>query len=379
MVGIEDLDIWGDELKVLRTRLSKRFARSEPRERAIAYLKGLMSDVPRKNGWQLAEQAGEATPDGMERLLSTAVWDVTGVRDELQGWVVERLGDPAGVLVLDETGFLKKGTKSVGVKRQYSGTAGRIENCQVGVFLGYATANGYTLLDREVYLPQEWASDAERRREAQISDEVSFATKPALGRRMLERAVAAGVPFRWVTGDTVYGSDRNLRLWLEAQGYWFVLGVKEDEPLWQGFTQVRAKALLAQIPPEAWQRLSCGAGTKGERVYDWALVSLPRFQQSPDILHALLFRRSLSDPTKIDYYIVFAPADVSLQTLVTVAGQRWTIEECIELAKHEVGLDHYEVRHWTGWYRHITLAMLALAYLTITRLDARLVEQKKRP
>ncbi len=379
MVGIEDLEIWGDELKVLRTRLSKRFARSEARERAIAYLKGLMSDVPRKNGWQLAEQAGEATPDGMERLLSTAVWDVTGVRDELQGWVVERLGDPAGVLVLDETGFLKKGTKSVGVKRQYSGTAGRIENCQVGVFLGYATANGYTLLDREVYLPQEWASDAERRREAQIPDEVSFATKPALGRRMLERAVAAGVLFRWVTGDSVYGSDRNLRLWLEAQGYWFVLGVKADEPLWQGFAQVRAKALLAQIPPEAWQRLSCGAGTKGERVYDWALVSLPRFQQSPDSLHALLFRRSLSDPTKIDYYVVFAPADVSLQTLVTIAGQRWTIEECIELAKHEVGLDHYEVRHWTGWYRHITLAMLALAYLTITRLDARLVEQKKRP
>src|SRR5512146_3272231 len=199
MVGIEELEIWGEELKVLRTRLSKRFARSEPRERAIAYVKGLMSDVPRKNGWQVAEQAGEATPDGMERLLSTAVWDVTGVRDELQGWVVERLGDPDGVLVLDETGFLKKGTKSVGVKRQYSGTAGRIENCQVGVFLGYATGKGYTLLDREVYLPQEWAADAARRQEAQIPDEVSFATKPALGRRMLERAVAAGVPFRWVT------------------------------------------------------------------------------------------------------------------------------------------------------------------------------------
>ncbi len=379
MVGIEELEIWGDELKVLRTRLRKRFARSEPRERAIAYIKGLMSDVPRKNGWQLAEQAGEATPDGMERLLSTAVWDVTGVRDELQGWVVEQLGDPDGVLVLDETGFLKKGTNSVGVKRQYSGTAGRIENCQVGVFLGYATARGYTLLDREVYLPQEWAADAARRREAQIPDEVSFATKPALGRRMLERAVAAGVPFRWVTGDTVYGSDRNLRLWLEEQGHWFVLGVKEDEPLWQGFAQVRAKALLAQVPPEAWQRLSCGAGAKGERVYDWALVSLPRFLQSPDILHALLFRRSLSDPSKIDYYVVFAPADATLQTLVTVAGQRWTIEECIELAKNEVGLDHYEVRHWTGWYRHITLAMLALAFLTITRLDARLVEQKKRP
>jgi SRSO17 transposase len=377
MVGIDELDIWGDELKVLRTRLSKRFARSEPRERVITYLKGLMSDVPRKNGWQLAEQAGEATPDGMERLLSTAVWDVAGVRDELQGWVIERLGDGEGVLVLDETGFLKKGTKSVGVKRQYSGTAGRIENCQVGVFLGYATPHGYTLLDRDVYLPQEWAADAERRREAHIPDEVSFATKPALGQRMLERAVAAGVPFRWVTGDTVYGGDRNLRRWLEEQGHWFVLGVKDNEPLWQGFAQVRAKALLAQMPLEAWQCLSCGAGAKGERVYDWALVSLPRFLQSPDLLHALLFRRSLTDPTQIDYYVVFAPADVTLPTLVTVVGQRWTIEECLELAKNEVGLDHYEVRHWIGWYRHITLALLALAYLTITRLDARLTEQKK--
>jgi SRSO17 transposase len=379
MVEIDEMEVWGGELKVLRGRLGQRFERSEPRERAIAYVKGLMSDIPRKNGWQLAEQAGEATPDGMERLLATACWDEAGVRDDLQGWVVERLGDTDGILVVDETGFLKKGTQSAGVKRQYSGTAGRVENCQIGVFLAYATANGYTLLDRELYLPQEWASDKARRREAQIPEEVSFATKPALGRQMLKRAVAAGVPFRWITGDTIYGSDRNLRLWLEAEGHWFVLEVKSDEPLWQGFVQVRAEALLAQVPPEAWQRLSCGQGAKGERLYDWALVSLPRYQQSPDVLHALLIRRNVNDPTDLAYYVVFAPADVPLSTLVHVAGQRWTVEECFELAKNEVGLDHYEVRHWTGWYRHITLAMLALAFLTITRLDARLTEQKKRP
>ena len=376
---MDELEVWGGELEVLRARLSQHFVRSEPRERAIAYVKGLMSDVPRKNGWQLAEQAGEGTPDGMERLLSTAQWDVDGVRDELQGWVIERLGDAEGILVVDETGFVKKGTKSVGVKRQYSGTAGRVENCQIGVFLAYATPQGYTLLDRAVYLPQEWVQDRARRREAQVPEEVTFATKPSLGRQMLARAIAAGVPFRWVTGDTVYGSDRQLRLWLEAEGRWFVLAVKRDEPLWQGFVQVRAEALLAQVPAEAWQRLSCGKGAKGERVYDWALVNVPRFQQSPDVLHALLIRRSLSDPTDLAYYVVFAPADTTLPTLIRVAGQRWTVEECIELAKNEVGLDHYEVRHWTGWYRHITLAMLALAFLTITRLDARLVEQKKRP
>jgi SRSO17 transposase len=332
-------------------------------------MKGLMSAVPRKNGWQVAEFAGEATPDGMQRLLSTAQWEVEGVRDDLRDYVLEALGDSEGVLVIDETGFLKKGTHSVGVKRQYSGTAGRIENCQIGVFLGYAGARGHALIDRELYLPQEWAADATRRETAHVPPEVSFATKPALARRMLARVFAAGVPCRWVTGDSIYGGDGRLRLWLEEQGRWFVLGIAANDSLWSEFAQRRADEWASTLPDDAWQRLSCGQGAKGPRLYDWAFLPLPRWGQSPDVLHALLVRRSLSDG-ELAYYVVFAPADTSLQTLITVAGQRWTIEECFEIGKSQVGLDEYEVRHWTGWYRHITLSMLALAFLVVTRDQA---------
>jgi SRSO17 transposase len=325
-----------------------------------------MSEVHRKNGWQLAEQAGEATPDGMQRLLNTAVWEVDGVRDEARSYVIEQLGSPEGVLVVDESGFLKKGTHSVGVKRQYSGTAGRVENCQIGVFLGYASEYGQALIDRELYLPQEWASDTPRRRAAKVPDEVTFATKPELGRQLLARAFAAGVPARWVTGDSIYGSDRRLRLWLEAQRRWFVLGIRQDEPLWSGFYQQRADERAAALPEDAWQRLSCGAGAKGPRVYDWALLPLPRWGQAAEVLHALLVRRSLSDG-ELAYHVVFAPAGTPLQTLVTVAGTRWTIEECFEVGKSDTGLADYEVRHWPGWYRHMTLALLALAFLAVTR------------
>jgi len=368
-MNIETVEEWAGELKVLGSRIGQRFERSEPRERAIAYLKGLMSDVQRKNGWQLAEQAGEATPDGMQRLLSTAVWDVDGVRDDLRDYVVETLGSSDGVLVLDESGFLKKGMHSVGVKRQYSGTAGRVENCQIGVFLGYASEKGQALIDRALYLPQEWAADQARRREAKVPVEVTFATKPELGRQMLERAFAAGIPARWVTGDSIYGGDRRLRLWLEEQGRWFVLGIGKDEPLWSSFYQQRADERAAALSEEAWCRLSCGAGAKGPRVYDWALLPLPRWGQSPEVLHALLVRRSVTGG-ELAYFVVFAPAGTTLQTLVTVAGMRWTIEDCFEVGKSETGLDEYEVRHWPGWYRHITLSMLALAFLAVTRCQA---------
>jgi SRSO17 transposase len=353
MPDLETVEEWAGELKVMGSRIGARFERAEPRQRAIAYLRGLMSDVPRKNGWQLAEQAGELTPDGMQRLLSTAAWDVEGVRDDVRAYVVEHLGSHEGVLVIDETGFVKKGDKSVGVKRQYSGTAGKIDNCQIGVFLGYASEAGHALIDREVYLPEEWASDQARRAEAKVPGEVGFATKPELARQMLERAFAAGVPCRWVTGDSIY------------------------EPLWGGFQQRRADDWAADLPDDGWQRLSCGAGAKGPRLYDWALIPLPRWGQAPDVLHALLVRRSLTDG-EVAYLVVFAPAGTPLQTLVTVAGRRWTLEECFETGKEEVGLDDYEVRHWPGWYRHITLSMLALAFLTVTRMQAVQVEGSKK-
>jgi SRSO17 transposase len=358
----------------VQARIGPRFARLEQRQRVRRYVDGLLSPVERKNGWQLAEHAGEARPYGMQRLLAGAKWDADAVRDDLRGYVLDHLGDPRAVLVIDETGFLKQGTKSVGVKRQYSGTAGRIENCQIGVFLTYAAPEGHVLLDRELYLPREWADDAGRRREAGVPEGVTFATKPQLAQRMLERALGAGVPAAWVTGDSIYGGDRRLRVWLEQQEHPFVLAVTSDEPLWAvldgRWGQPRADVIAEHIPADEWQRLSAGEGAKGPRWFDWARVRLARLQLTVEEQrwdHWLLVRRSRSDPTELAYYIVFAPAGTSLRTLVRVAGQRWRIEQSFELAKGEVGLDHYEVRRWDGWYRHLTLAMFALAYLAVLR------------
>jgi SRSO17 transposase len=376
-LDFETVESWAESLESLKERIGSHFARSEPRERAIAHVRGLMSEIPRKNSWQLAEQAGEMTPDGMQRLLNAAAWDEEGVRDDLREYVVEGLGTPDAILVVDETGFLKKGKHSVGVKRQYSGTAGRVENCQIGVFLGYASQKGHALIDRELYLPHEWASDMIRRQEARVPESIGFNTKPELARQMLERAFASDIPCTWVTGDSIYGGNRRLRLWLEEQKRWFVLGIGKDEPLWSGYEQKRADEWITHRSAEDWQRLSCGDGAKGPRIYDWALLMLPRWGQDADILHALLVRRSLEDG-ELAYFVVFAPADTSLQTLVSIAGQRWTIEECFEVGKDEVGLDEYEVRHWTAWYRHITLSMLALAFLTVTRSQAVEAEGSKK-
>jgi SRSO17 transposase len=343
-------------------------------------VRGLLCPVERKNGWQLAEQAGDATPDGMQHLLARADWDADQVRDDLRAYVIEHLGDARAVLVVDETGFLKKGTKSVGVQRQYSGTAGRIENCQIGVFLAYASAKGRTFLDRELYLPQEWAADRERRHVAGVPEAVEFRTKPQLARAMLERALAAGVPAAWVTGDEVYGGDRRLRVWLEERQVPHVLAIKSSEPLWTRTTwrQVAAKTLAAGIPDAEWERLSAGEGAKGPRVYDWARVPIRALPEA-GWDYWLLVRRSLTDPTDLAYYVCFCPADTPLGELVRVAGTRWAIEEGFESAKGEVGLDHYEVRRWPGWYRHITLALLAHAYLTVTRAAAAEKGEHKQP
>ncbi len=346
---------WERDLQELHRKIGQRFRRAEPRQRVYRYLQGLLSDVPRKNGWQLAEQAGERRPDGMQRLLSTAVWDVDGVRDDLQVYVVAHLGAEEGVLVLDETGFLKKGEHSVGVKRQYSGTAGGIENCQVGVFLAYSSPHGHALIDRALYLPKEWVADKARRAQADVPDTVVFAKKTELGRAMLERAFAARVPHQWVTGDAIYGDDRRLRDWLEKRKEWYLLGVTRDEMLYYDGTRRRYDEIAARLPVEAWQQLSCGAGTKGERLSEWALVTWKPWQQPDDEMHAFLVRRNLTDPTDEAYFRVFAPAGTPLSTLVQIAGWRWTAEECFEVAKSEVGLDEYELRSWQGWYRHMTL------------------------
>lgn len=360
---------WRAGLDGLHDRIAHRFRRSEARARAKRYLAGLLDRVERKNGWQLAEHLGEPGPQGVQRLLNAADWDVDAVRDDLRTYVTEHLGEAAGVLIVDETGFLKKGTKSVGVQRQYSGTAGRIENCQIGVFLGYASSRGRAFLDRELYLPQEWARDPARRQEAGVPADVTFATKPELARQMLERAFAAAVPAAWVTGDELYGNDGAFRRWLAEGDRPYVLAVACSHPVWRSGTPERADRLIAALPPEAWASLSAGAGSQGERLYDWACVRLP-YESAAGTAQWLLARRTLSEPIEFAYYRVFGPADTPVETMVRVAGMRWTIEASFEDAKGTVGLDHYEVRKWTAWYRHVTLALLAHAYLEVTRLDA---------
>ena len=286
----EALD-WEAGLRELHGRIAHRFSRSESRQRVLAYLQGLLGSVERKNGWQLAEYAGDATPDGVQRLLAVYHWDADEVRDDLQGYVVEHLGDPTAVPVVDETGFLKQGKKSVGVKRQYSGTAGKVENCQIGVFLAYGSRHGAAFPDRELYLPQEWAADGARRQEAGVPEGVVFRTKAQLAQGMIARAAAAGVPFGWVTGDTVYGNDRRLRGWLEEQGQRYVLAVKNNEPLWaeteDGSVPVAAREPAQRIPADRWRRLSAGDGSKGPRLYDWGWLPVgPRSEPEPRALAA---------------------------------------------------------------------------------------------
>lgn len=360
---------WADEVTAVGERIGGRFARREPRRRALAYVRGLLSDAERKNGWQLAEYLGDTTPDGVQHLLARADWDADAVRDDLIGYVAEHLGHADGVLVADETGFLKKGTKSVGVARQYSGAAGRIENSQVGVFLGYATAKGRALLDRELYLPKEWADDAQRRKEAGVPEAVGFATKLVLARRMIDRAVAAGVPARWVTADAVYGSDYHFRVAIEKHGLGYVVGVRADFAVCSGPRQVRAKALLAEIPAAAWHRLSCGSGSKGPRLYDWALLRT-NSPEPDEYARWLLIRRSVSDPSEVAYFACGGPPGTGLAELIQVAGARWAIEDLFELAKSDCGLDEYEVRGWVGWHRHVTLSLFALAVLAVIRARA---------
>jgi len=366
-----------DELTVVAERIGPRFARSEPRRRAAGYVRGLLGQAERKNGWQLAEHLGDPTPDGVQHLLARADGDADAVRDDLTAYVAEHLGDLGGVLVVDETGFLKKGTKSAGVARQYSGTAGRVENCQVGVFLGYATARGRALLDRALYLPKEWAGDAGRRKEAGVPKAVAFATKIVPARRMVERAAAAGVPARWVAADAVYGSDYHFRAAVEGLGLGYVVGVRADFAVRSGFRQVRVKGLLAEVPADGWCRLSCGDGAKGPRLYDWALFRTP----SPEpgtCARWVLIRRNTSDPEEVAYFACGGPPATTLEDLVRVAGARWAIEDLFELAKGDCGLDEYEVRGWVGWHRHVTLSLFALAVRAVIRSRAAKPAGRKR-
>lgn len=368
-VSEKDVRRWAKELERVGETIAARFGRPEVRRRAPQYLRGLIAQVERKNGWQLADYLGDETPKNLQHFIARSQWNADEVRDDLQRYVVESLADDDGVLVIDETGFLKKGTKSAGVARMYSGTAGRIENCQIGVFLAYVTSKGHTLIDRELYLPQAWADDRPRCRGAHIPDEVEFATKPQLARQMLERTGQAGIAAKWVAADEVYGSDYKFRRCCEQLGLGDVVAVSSATHLFLNGRRTKVSEHLTRIPKVAWQRLSCGAGAKGERLYDWAFISWPSPEEE-DFERGWLVRRSIAEPTELAYYFTHAPQGTPLQKLVQLAGRRWAIEECFEQAKQLTGLDEYEVRSWVGWYRHITLSMLAHALLSVIRARA---------
>jgi SRSO17 transposase len=392
----EELNEWAADFLHFCSRFATVFRRKEPRAQATKYLRGLMAAVPRKNSWQVAEAIGDRTPDATQRLLYQAQWSADAARDRLLEFTIEVFGEEDGIGVVDETGFIKRGKHSVGVKRQYSGTAGKVENCQIGTFLSYATTKGHMFLDRRLYLPEEWCNDSERRERAKVPEDVVFQTKPEQAMAMLERAWKAGVPMRWVAGDEVYGDSTKLRDLIAGSERLYVLAVRTITPVWTERPQVvepeaqergrpRKKVRLAEGEPSAttvkevvagwsercWQRLVVAEGEKGLITYDWACQRIVEAREGlPGPDGWLIARRSISDPTDIAYYLSNAPVDTPLLKLAQVASTRYTVEQCIEEAKGETGLDEYEVRYWHSWHRHITLSMMAHAWLASVRYKA---------
>jgi len=387
------LDNWEEDFQAFHARFAPLFARRETQEQARKYLRGLMARVERKNCWQLAEALGEPRPDATQRLLYQARWDADEVRDRLQQFVIETCGDPQGILVVDETGFVKKGQRSVGVKRQYSGTAGKIENCQVGVFLSYVSSQGQVFLDRRLYLPQDWCEDPTRRQRARVPEEIEFRSKPELGLEMVQQARQRGVPARWVTADEIYGEAGFFRQQVAEAGLGYVLAVPVNTPVWvrrprleppqqktggrprrktrlapQAQPARRVGALVAGWGPRRWTRLEVAPGEKGPRVYDWARQRVVESQQGlPGRTVWLLARRAVGQPSELAYYLCHAPRGTALVTMAQVAAARWGIEQGFQEAKGQTGLDQYQVRFWHSWYRHITLSLLAHAWLASVR------------
>jgi SRSO17 transposase len=393
----EDMPCWVDSFTEFCGRFDDLFARSETREQARKYMRGLLAPLERKTSWQLAERLHDSTPDRMQRLLYRVSWDVEEARDRLQQFIIERFGEQEAIGVLDETGIPKKGTASVGVAKQYCGAVGKLENCQVATLLTYSTSRGHVFLDRRLFLPEDWCADKERRARAKVPKEVRFQTKPEQAGEMLEHAWKMGVPMQWVTGDSVYGCSPQLRQLIEQAGKWYVLAVTSVIRVWRerpavlepeeqtggrprrnvrlapGAAKSQTVAeVIAGLPKSRWRRLSIAVGTKGPRLYDWVrLRVIESYDDLPGLEVWLLARRSINKPDEIAYYLAFAPRSVSWQTLLRIAGTRYTVEQCIEEAKGEVGFDQYEVRHYGSWYRHMTLALMAHTWLAAERLRQR--------
>jgi SRSO17 transposase len=360
-----DLERWRREFDELMLRVGGRFARVEPRRRVAAFVRGLLAGLPRVNCWSIAEHAGEAGPRGMQRLLSAAVWDEAGMRDDLRGYVLEHFADPGAVLVVDETGDLKRGTATVGTQRQYTGTAGRTENAQVAVYLAYAAPAGSAFIDRALYLPRSWTDDPARCQAAGVPQDTVFATKPALARRMITRALDAGTPAAWATADEVYGQDPALRADLARRGLGYVLAIPRHHFISTGIGPRPAIELAKRLPARAWQRLSAGPGAKGPRWYDWVLIEAADLAvTTASGPHWLLIRRSIADG-EYAFYRAHAPGPVPLAHLVQVAGSRWKIEDGFAAGKELAALDEHQVRSWTSWHRWTILALLAHAFLAV--------------
>lgn len=365
---------WKAELEGLRRVIEPALGRAETRRSAGMFIDGLFSAVSRKTGWMLAEQAGLEAPYRLQSLLGRSSWSADQLRDLVRGYVTKALGDPGGVLVVDETGFLKKGRHSVGVGRQYSGTAGRIENCQVGVFVAYASRWGHALIDRQLHLPKDWADDATRCRTAAVPDDMAFKTKPAMAREMIERTLDAGLPCAWVLADALYGSDSQLRRLLEGRGQPYVLAVRSNHTLRfledGTLVQTDPATMVDALADDAWSSLTAGEGAKGPRLYDWARLPLG-WSTDDGFDRWLLIRRSRRDAQALAYYFAYARQGTSLPELAAAAGLRWTIEECFLRAKDDLGLDHCEARSWHGWHRHMSLVIAAAAFLAKLSADQR--------
>jgi SRSO17 transposase len=359
-------DVWIGEFDIINQRVGKHIPRLEMRNHAKVFLHGLVGISERRNSWHLAEFAGYSCPDSLQRLLDRASWQDQEVLYELQDYIVEHLGQEDGVLIADETGFLKKGKKSAGVNRQYSGTAGRIENCQIGVFLAYHSALGTALFDRGLYLPEEWIKDRKRCDDAKIPESTTFQTKPQMAVSMIANAIQRKVPFRWFVADEVYGRDEKVRQFLEESQKSYVIAVACNEQYYLDSRVGSTREHANRLADDQWKRLSCGSGTKGERFYDWGLIEFESRLES-GFQKGLLFRKSIENPTEIAYYMCHYAVGTKIEELVRVAGKRWAIESAFEQSKQEVGLAHYEVRSWKGWHRHITLSMFAYAFLEVVR------------
>jgi SRSO17 transposase len=362
---------WSKALGKLHRRIGHRFARSEARERAKRYLLGLLGRVERKNGWQMAEAIGERDPQGVQRLLNSAEWDAEEVRDDLREYVVEHLGEEeTGVLIVDETGFLKKGEKSVGVARQYTGTAGDTVNCQVGVFLAYSSEKGAAFLDRALYLPRAWTNAPARRTEAGVPEEILFRNKIGLAEEMLQRAFEADVPVRWVLADSFYGRSHAFRAWLERRGQPYAVMVPKTNAVPLGGRKKKIERLVERLGEEAFSEVRPARDSGGRRPWEWACLALAA-DPKRGMRRWLLVRRSTDDPEELGFYQAYGPEGTQIEELVGVCQERWAVEECFAEAKGEVGLDHYEVRRWDSWHRHVTLCLLAHAFLVVVRLGAR--------